>query len=110
MPQLKTSSPADRRIHKVYVTRNTEYHVRRDQCVAVRDRRSGEWLRAHLALKQRVHGGLKFSRQGGIHATVGLPDIGESMFFHAEGRDLVTSPVLSIDRPGRAIVSRYPSA
>ena len=70
---LKTSPAADRRIHKVYVTRNTEYHLRKDQCVAVRDRRSGEWLRAHLALKQRIHGGLKFSRQGGIHATVGLP-------------------------------------
>jgi hypothetical protein len=32
------------------------------------------------------------------------------MFFHADGRDLVTSPVLSVDRPARAIVSKYPSA
>ena len=57
-----------------------------------------------------MHGGLRFSRQGGIHATVGSPEVGESMFFHAEGRDLVTSPVLSIDRPARAVVTRYPSA
>lgn len=99
---------ADRRVHKVFVTRNTEYHVRKDVCVAVRDRRSGEWLRAHLALRQRIHGGLKFTRAGGIHANLGFPGIGESLFFHADGRDLVTSPVLSVDRPVRTIVSRYP--
>jgi hypothetical protein len=106
MPQ----KPADRRIHKVFVTRNTEYHVRRDLCVAVRDRQSGEWLRAHLALRQKVHGGLKFTRGGGIQATTSMPGVGESMFFHADGRDLVTSPVLSVDRPARSVVSKYPSA
>ena len=111
MAQDATSAKKnDRRIHKVFVTRNTEYHLCKDECVAVRDRRSGEWLRAHLALRQRIHGGLRFTRAGGIRATVGMPDIGESMFFHAEGRDLVTSPVLSIDRPERKVVSRYPSA
>lgn len=99
----------ERRIHKVFVTRNTEYHMRRDVCVAVRDRRSGEWLRGHLALRQRVHGGLRFTRAGGILPNLGHPDIGESIFFHARGRDLVTSPVLSIERPERGTVMQYPS-
>lgn len=99
---------SERRIHKVFVTRNTEYHIRRDTCVAVRDRRSGEWLRAHMALKNRVHGGIRFSRSGGIVPNPGVPRVGESLFFHAAGRDLVTSPILSIDRPPRETVQSYP--
>ena len=35
----------ERRIHKVYVTRNTEYHVRRNVCIAVLDRKSGRRFR-----------------------------------------------------------------
>ena len=34
-------SGADRRVHQVFVTRNTEYHVRSGLCVGVRDRRTG---------------------------------------------------------------------
>lgn len=98
----------ERRIHRVFVTRNTEYHVRRDVCIAVRDRRSGEWLHGHLALRQRIHGGLKFTRSGGILPNLGQPGVGESIFFHAEGRDLVTSPVLTVDRPEKRVVSSYP--
>jgi hypothetical protein len=100
--------PTERRVHKVFVTRNTEYHIRRDVCVAVRDRRSGEWLRGHLALRQRVHGGLKFTRAGGILPNLGTPGIGESIFFHADGRDLVTSPILNVDRPAKKLVQAYP--
>jgi hypothetical protein len=98
----------ERRIHKVFVTRNTEYHIRRDVCVAVRDRRSGEWLRGHLALRQRIHGGLRFTRAGGILPNLGQPGVGESLFFHAQGRDLVTSPVLGVDRPEKNLVESYP--
>ncbi|MDQ3037161.1 MAG: hypothetical protein M3Y87_32505 [Myxococcota bacterium] len=101
-------SLAERRVHKVFVTRNTEYHIRKDVCIAVRDRRSGEWLRGHLALRQRVHGGLKFTRAGGILPNLGTPGIGESIFFHADGRDLVTSPILNVDRPEKKIVLDYP--
>jgi hypothetical protein len=101
-------SNADRRVHKVFVTRNTEYHLRRGVCVAVKDRTSGEWLRAHLALSQKIHGGLRFTRAGGIHANAGQPVVGESLFFHAAGRDLVTSPVLSVERPEKQIVAQYP--
>jgi hypothetical protein len=99
---------SERRVHKVFVTRNTEYHVRRGVCIAVKDRRSGEWLRAHLALRNRIHGGIRFNRSGGILPNPGFPRIGESLFFHAGGRDLVTSPILSVERPERAIVASYP--
>lgn len=97
----------DRRIHKVFITRNTEYHVRKDMCVAVRDRRSGQWLKAHLALQNRVHGGLKFHLTGGVTPSQGTPRLGESLFFHASGRDLVTSAIVGIERPPRDIIGQY---
>jgi len=97
----------ERRIHKVFVTRNTEYHVRKDRCVGVRDRNSGRWLKGHIALSSQVAGGLSFLRSGGVRATDDLPGVGESLFFCREGRDLVTSPIVSIERPERAIVRTY---
>jgi hypothetical protein len=98
----------ERRRHRVYVTRNTEYHFRDGFCVAVRDRRSGDFLPGHLALQRRLHGGLKFFSNGGIVPNAGDPRPGEALYFAAEGRDLVTSPVESIDRPSKALVMAYP--
>ncbi|HJK99436.1 MAG TPA: hypothetical protein RMF84_19575, partial [Polyangiaceae bacterium LLY-WYZ-14_1] len=89
----------ERRIHKVFVTRNTEYHVRRALCVEIRDRRSGEWLRSHLALRCQLAGSLRFTEDGGVEPRTSGPSIGESLFFQAQGRDLVTSTVVSVDRP-----------
>ncbi len=97
----------DRRIHRVFVTRNTEYHVRRDLCIGVRDRRSGEWLRAHLALRSRIAGALRFSPSGGVMPNSGTPSVGESLCFHAAGRDLITSTIIAVQRPPRETVSTY---
>ena len=98
----------ERRIHKVYVTRNSEYHVRRNVCVGVRDRRTGEWVETHLALRSTVSGGLKFHDDGAISATDGTPTVGEALFFVAGSRDLITSPVVSIERPAQDLVVAYP--
>jgi hypothetical protein len=98
----------ERRRHRVYVTRNTEYHFRDGFCVAVRDRRTGEFLHGHLALKRRVHGGIKFSPDGGIAPNAGEPRAGESLYFASEGRDLVTSALETVERPPREVVSAYP--
>lgn len=97
----------ERRIHKVFVTRNTEYHVRRDQCVGVRDRRTGEWLRAHLAVRSRISGAIRFNGEGGILPNTGTPRIGDSLFFQAAGRDLVTSAIVAVERPEKTIVHSY---
>jgi hypothetical protein len=99
----------ERRRHRVYVTRNTEYHFRDGFCVAVRDRRTGEFLQGHLALHRRVQGGLKFFDNGGIAPNAGDPQPGESLYFASDGRDLVTSPLEGVERPHRAVVSGYPS-
>ena len=97
----------ERRVHKVFVTRNTEYHVRRDQCVGVKDRRTGQWLRAHLALRSRMSGTIRFDRDGGVSPNGGLPKVGDSLFFQSSGRDLVTSAVLSVERPPQQDVHTY---
>lgn len=99
----------ERRIHRVFVTRNTEYHVRRDRCVAVRDRETGEWVSGHFALSLHVAGAIKFFEGGALAASPGLPSIGESMYFEAMGRDLVTSAIVSVERPPAETISAYPS-
>jgi hypothetical protein len=109
-PVAQTFGGADRRRHRVYVTRNTEYHFRDGFCVAVRDRRTGDFLHGHLALRRRVHGGIKFSRDGGIAPNAGEPRAGESLYFASEGRDLVTSALESVERPPREVVGAYPGA
>ena len=99
----------DRRRHRVYVTKNTEYHFRDGFCVAVRDRRTGDYLHGHLALRRRIHGGLKFYLNGAIVPNAGEPRVGEALYFASGGRDLVTSPLEGVERPSKAIVEAYPT-
>jgi len=99
----------DRRRHRVYVTKNTEYHFRDGFCVAVRDRRTGDFLPGHLALRRRVNGGLRFFRNGAIVPNPGEPILGEAMYFTYDGRDLITSPLERVGRPEKAMVKAYPS-
>jgi hypothetical protein len=101
-------SGPERRRHRVYVTRNTEYHFRDGFCVAVRDRRTGEFLHSHLALRRRIHGGLRFYLNGAILPNPGEPRPGEALYFATGGRDLVTSPLESVERPPKELVEAYP--
>jgi hypothetical protein len=97
----------DRRIHQVFVTRNTEYHVRRDRVVAVRDRLSGLWRDTHNALFRRVTAAVQLLGNGSLKVREALPRTGESLLF--DGADgAITSPVVAVERPERETVSRYP--
>jgi hypothetical protein len=98
---------AERRRHRVYVTRNTEYHFRDGFCIAVRDRRTGSFLHSHLALRRRIHGGLRFFLNGAIVPNPGDPQPGEALYFESAGRDLVTSPLQSVERPPKEVVLAY---
>jgi hypothetical protein len=98
----------ERRRHRVYVTRNTEYHFRDGFCIAVRDRRTGEFLHGHLALHRRVEGGLKFISNGGIEPNTGDPRPGESLYFGTQGPDLVTSALETVERPSKEVAAAYP--
>ena len=97
----------ERRKHRMFVTRNTEYHFRERTCVAVRDRRSGRWLPAHLALNRTLSGGLRFA-SGTMLPSLADPDIGDALYFGEDGQELVTSLLCSVDRPGKDLVNSYP--
>ena len=99
----------DRRRHRVFMTRNTEYHFRDSVCVAVRDRRTGEWLPGHLALRRPLFGSIRFFMNGALLPSPGEPKVGEALFFGEGGRDLITSPLESVCRPPKELVSEYPS-
>jgi hypothetical protein len=98
----------ERRRHRVYVTRNTEYHFRDGVCVAVRDRRTGQFVQGHSALAGRIDAGIKFFDNGSIAPSAGEPRPGECLYFASDGRDLVTSPLQAVERPCRETVSTYP--
>ncbi len=100
----------ERRRHRVYVTKNTEYHFKDGFCVAVRDRRTGDFLNGHLALRRRIHGGIRFFLNGAIQPNPGEPQPGEALFFATEGRDLVTSPLEKVDRPTKEVTQSYPES
>lgn len=97
----------ERRIHKVYVTRNTEYHVRRNVCVAVRDRKSGRWVEGHMAIRKRLEGSLRFHEHG-VSPNTKEPNIGDSIYFRTGERDLITSKLELVGRPEKVVVQSYP--
>jgi hypothetical protein len=99
----------ERRQHRMYVTRNTEYHFRGQTCVAVRDRKSGRFLQSHLAVQRTLSGGVKYHSNGAAIPSFAPPQVGEALYFGDDGRDLVTSLCSSIERPERRLVASYPS-
>lgn len=99
----------ERRVHRMFVTRNTEYHCRGDVCVAVRDRRSRAWLPSHMALQRRITGGVRLLANGTAIPVPETPQVGEALYFGGEGRDLITSVLCGVERPPKAVVESYPA-
>jgi hypothetical protein len=97
----------ERRVHRMYVTRNTEYHFRGDECVAVRDRRTGRWLDSHLAVQRKLAGGVRFYENGTAIPSCEPPKVGEALYFDDEGRELITSTLSAIERPSKETVAAY---
>ena len=98
----------ERRRHRMFVTKNTEYHFRDGVCVAVRDRRSETWLPAHLALQRKLTGRVRFQPNGVAIPDSGAPDVGEALYFGEDGRELVTSLRTGVERPAKRLVTSYP--
>ena len=99
----------ERRQHRMYVTRNTEYHFRGQTCIAVRDRKSGRFLQSHLAVQRKLSGGVKYQENGTAIPSDAPPQVGEALYFGSDGRELVTSLCSSIERPEWRLVAAYPS-
>jgi hypothetical protein len=75
--------------------------------VAIRDRKSGQWQADHSALYQDVSGSILFRENGSLRVTPGLPRVGESMYFDTGNCDLVTSSIVSVERPLLDTVGKY---
>jgi len=91
----------ERRRHRLFVTRHTEYHLRQEQCVGVRNRESGAWFRRHAALR--------------AYALYVPPAddsdqwLGQRLMFARGGDTITTSPIVSIERPVLAVLPHYVS-
>jgi hypothetical protein len=89
----------DRRRHRLFVTHHTEYHLRADEVVGVRDRETGTWMRDHAALRLRA---INLPPRGHDHSW-----LGRRLQFFGMGTDVVTSPVVAVGRPDRDVVDHY---
>ncbi|AKT40500.1 hypothetical protein [Chondromyces crocatus] len=104
----------ERRRHRVFITRNTEYHVRDGVCVAVRDRNGKRFRASHIALDLRLEGAVCSGPHGLPMPDCDGPRVGASIYFTRPDGDgheqhVVTSRVEQIDRPEKRIVLSYPS-
>lgn len=104
--ELSYTGP-ERRQNRVFVTKNTEYHFRGEVCVAVRDRRSHNWLPSHLAIGRRLSGGVHFQPNGTAVPICDKPNLGEALYFADDGRELITSAICGLERPTRESVGSY---
>jgi hypothetical protein len=95
----------DRRLHKVFITKHSEYHIRRNEVVAVRPRGSKEWLTDHTALAMTLVGRIN---PGSLLPQSGSPRPGQRMYLAHGDNDVVTSAVVAIVRPPKQTVSAYP--
>lgn len=111
---MRAHQGTERRRHKVYRTRNTEYHLRDGICVAVRDRQTNQWRTAHIALRLRLEGGVQIYANGAVIPNVAEPSPGDAIYFNdrrptGEERQIVTSRIEAVDRPSKRDVMSYPS-
>ena len=110
MNPLANQPSTERRQHRVYVTRNTEYHLRGRICVAVRDRKTGRFFGSHLAVNRELSCAVRYQPSGTLLPLAALPQVGDALYFGSEGRELVTSLCSSIERPAKNVVAAYPYA
>lgn len=102
----------ERRHHLVFRTRNHEYHLRDDTCVAVSDPTTHQFIDDHPAVGRHLSGALRYGPDGGISKFVmkgEAPDVGDVLFF-SEGRvetELRTTAVRDIARPPKEAVTHY---
>ena len=91
----------EKRKNRLFVTRNTEYHVRNSICVGVRNRQTGDWLMHARALGARLIGTIASPAMPHHKPTVFLmPEIGDNLIFLSPmGVDIVTTRLRGVHRP-----------
>jgi len=91
----------EKRKHRMYVTRNTEYHMKNNVCVGIRNRKTGDWLMHARALGARLIGTIASSMQRHNKFTIFLlPEVGNNLILLSPtGVDLVTTKIRAVHRP-----------
>lgn len=97
----------ERRHRKVFVTKNTEYHLRDGVCVAVRDRSTGDWQLKHRAIGSTLMGGIAVTPEGSWKVSFGAAEVGEKLCF---ANDIFTTQVQDVKRPSVNTLDSYPVA
>ena len=102
----------ERRHNRMYITRHHEYHCRDGVCVAVRDNRSGAFIPEHGAIGRRFTGTIRYGARG-IEGIAKPEDATTGARLHfANGvedpHSVLTTELVAIERPEKAIVDRYP--
>lgn len=94
MPSPKPSSEL-----RKYITRNSEYYVRGNVCLEVRERDSSNARHQHGATKQRIVACVRWKREGGHDVLIGTtPEIGDSLLLgDAPPHQVLTSAVRRIE-------------
>ncbi len=95
----------ERRRHRLYVTQNTEYHLRDRVCVGVRDLWSGRWRPDHPAVGKRLFGAVR-SGEAGLEP-LAAPEVDSLLWFENGDNDILTSRLTVITRPHRRCLDRY---
>ena len=102
----------NRRRHRIIVTRNTEYHLRDNVVIAVRDRGSKRWAEGHLAVNLKVEGGVRIYDNGAAIPSLDEPREGDAMYFSyandlGQTRQLITSKIEKVERTPKRDVLTY---
>lgn len=102
-------SGPERRIHRIVVTENSEYHLRRRLCLLVRDRTTGEWVTSHRAIRTELLGAVATSSPDLDFNGSSVPRPGERMMFDGAAGPVFTTPVVDVLRAPRELVETvYP--
>jgi hypothetical protein len=86
----------------LYLTYYSEYLVRGEVCVGVRDRRSGSWQPMHVAARAYVLG-----PQATLHSSPLIgdgPRLGERLCLRTAACRIVTGPIIAVETPSRRLV------
>ena len=92
-------------VYRVFLTKNSEYHVRSGVCFNVRDRRTGNWLAEHEAIGLPLSD--VFADEAGEVRAASMPMVGEPLSFQLQDRKFQTSPVLSVEVRGGSEVTPH---
>ena len=95
----------ERRKNRVMRTSNSEYHLRENCVVAVRDNETRSWQQDHRAVGQQLVGGILVTESAGWRVNFDGAELGERLCF---SNDLMTSPLVEVRRPSVDTVDSYP--